>query len=127
MWTDIKGSTIVPQKVLAYVLHFFLLNLWFDLIGVYIKELRKQIWKKFETFQRKILKVIFLRKQMDSLADILVKNIIFTVFELYISESLKKLLKQLRGEASTQDTDVLQNNSIQYATLWNLKKILHSK
>ena len=64
---------------------------------------------------------------MDSLADILVDNKIFIAFELYFIEMINELFKQLRCEAVTQYTDVLENNPWHYLTRWNLEGFLPCK
>ena len=45
---------------------------------------------------------IFLRTKLDPFNVVLLDNWILTVFELYLSELLKELLRQLRHEASVQ-------------------------
>ena len=64
---------------------------------------------------------------MNSLAGLLVESKIVTCLELYIIENMKELLKQLRCEAPTQNIDVLENDSSQYATRWNSKQLFMSK
>ena len=58
--------------------------------------------EKIESGQHRILKTIFFKTKFDFITDILLHNGNLTVFELYLSELLKKLLRQLRPEAPDQ-------------------------
>ena len=53
--------------------------------------------KKIENARRRILRAIFFKKKFDSLRDILLDDIIFTVFQLYTLEIVEELFKQLRN------------------------------
>ena len=54
---------------------------------------------KIEIAQRRNIRAKFFREKNETLSDILEVNNLYTVFELYIVEVLKKLFKELRGES----------------------------
>ena len=83
--------------------------------------------KKKSKLSEKNFESIFFRKKLDSLADILVENKIFTVSELYIIEMIKEFFKQLRCGVPLQSIDVLKNNRSQYPTRRNSKGLFSSK
>ena len=57
---------------------------------------------KVESAHRIFLRVLFFRRKFDSLNNIWYKHKIQTVFEMYISESIKEMLKQIRLESPVQ-------------------------
>ena len=57
---------------------------------------------KVEKAQRRILRAIFFRRKFDSLNNIWYEHKIQTVFEMYISELIKEMFKQIRLESPVQ-------------------------
>ena len=54
---------------------------------------------RMEIAQRRIVRAIFFKKQMDSITDVLREKEILTAYELYFAELLKELFRQLLSEA----------------------------
>ena len=55
--------------------------------------------RKIEMAQRRILRGIFFKKKYDSISNILRRNGVLTVFELYIVEVMKELFRQLQSKS----------------------------
>ena len=80
---------------------------------------------KIEKTQRRILRAIFFKKKFDSLHDLLRRNEILTVFELFVLENIKEFFRQLRTEAPK--SFIVLDDVGTYTTRWNMKKLMPSQ
>ena len=73
----------------------------------------ESILKKIESAQRRNIRAIFLKKQIDSPQEILQRNKIPTVFELFLVENEKEIFRQLRqnGELQKNSIDIPSQNA----------------
>ena len=62
--------------------------------------------EKIEKAQRRILRAIFFMHRTDSLNEIITKEGVLTVFELFLVELIKELFKQIRLESPSQLLDL---------------------
>ena len=66
--------------------------------------------RKIEMAQRRILRAIFFKRKYDSLVNVLQKNNILSVFELYLVELIKELFKQFQNKSPTSFLPQLETN-----------------
>ena len=74
--------------------------------------------KKVGSAQRRILRAYIFRTKHDILKDILERNKILTVFELYTVELVKELFKQLRLEALMRYFGKLNTPTSSFTARW---------
>ena len=60
--------------------------------------------------QRRILRAIFFKRKYDSLVNVLQQNKILSVFELYLVELIKELLRQFQKKSPTNFLPQLETN-----------------
>ena len=81
---------------------------------------------KIEKAQRRILRAFFFMHRTDSLSEILTKEGVLIVFELFLVDLIKELFKQIRLESPSQllDLEIIPENI--HATRFRRKQLLPS-
>ena len=81
---------------------------------------------KIEKAERPILRAIFFMHRTDSLGEILTKECVLTVFELFLVELIKELFKQIRLESPSQLLDLGNTHENIHSTRFRRKQLLQS-
>ena len=81
---------------------------------------------KIEKAQRRVLRAIVFMHRIDSQSEILTKEGVLTVFELFLVELIKELFKQIRLESPSQLLDLGNIPENIHATWFRRKQLLAS-
>ena len=76
---------------------------------------------KIDSAQRRILRAIFFKKKYDSMQEILSKNKINTIYELFIKEIVHEVFRELRKDSPLQLLNLEERLIFQRETRWNSK------
>ena len=82
--------------------------------------------KKIEKTQRRNIRAIFYKKRFESITNILLENKVFTVYALYMEESVKELFKELRHETPLKYLVEINAQSNKPSTRWKEKGLVQT-